>query len=203
MALFPSVIPWTLVLTQVMTAGLAVVPGRWAHLFRKCLQVQVLCGWEREQRTQRSRLPLPVGSGSLEEEEEKKNPFALFKKVEEESENLHRIRGHSIPSSDVPSRMHTLTYSAKICMGGWSRSFQILVMPYSQLNGYYTDGLEQAPRLTKKRRHIIQTWLHYSVENAFSFKRQYLEYFFTFDCYELRRRPHMAFQSQGKWYLYV
>lgn len=80
MALFPSVIPWTLVLTQVMTAGLAVVPGRWAHLFRKCLQVQVLCGWEREQRTQRSRLPLPVGSGSLEEEEEKKNPFALFKK---------------------------------------------------------------------------------------------------------------------------
>ena len=47
MALFPSVIPWTLVLTQVMTAGLAVVPGRWAHLFRKCLQVQVLCGWAR------------------------------------------------------------------------------------------------------------------------------------------------------------
>lgn len=31
--------PELLVLTQVMTAGLAVVPGRCSHLFRKCLQV--------------------------------------------------------------------------------------------------------------------------------------------------------------------
>lgn len=53
-----------------------------------------------------------------------KKSLCTLQKVEEESENVHRIRGHSIPSSDVPSRMHTLTYSAKICMGGWSRSFQ-------------------------------------------------------------------------------
>lgn len=82
MALFPSVIPWTLVLTQVMTAGLAVVPGRWGHLFRKCLQVQVLCGWERARGG-----PRGVGYHFLlgpalwkEEEEEKKNLFALVKK---------------------------------------------------------------------------------------------------------------------------
>lgn len=89
MALFPSVIPWTLVLTQVMTAGLAVVPGRWGHLFRKCLQVQVLCGWERARGG-----PRGVGYHFLlgpalwkEEEEKKKKSLCTRQKVEEE--NVH------------------------------------------------------------------------------------------------------------------
>lgn len=88
MALFPSVIPWTLVLTQVMTAGLAVVPGRWGHLFRKCLQVQVLCGWERARGG-----PRGVGYHFLlgpalwkEEEEKKKKSLCTRQKVEE---NVH------------------------------------------------------------------------------------------------------------------
>lgn len=52
----------------------------------------------------------------------------------------------------------------------------ILVMPYSQLKGYHTDGLEQAPRFTKKRRHIIQP--DYTIQlKAPLTKRQYRGYF--------------------------
>ncbi len=80
--------------------------------------------WVGESRgTQRSRLPLPVGSGSL-RRRKKKNPFALFRRLWRKARTFAISGAAGIPSSDVLSRMHTLTYSAKICMGGWSRSFQ-------------------------------------------------------------------------------
>lgn len=114
--------------------------------------------WVGESRGPRGlRLPLPVGSGSLRGQKKKKiyiYPSAL-QKAEEESENVHRIRGHSTPS-DALSHMHTLTYSAKICMGGWSRSFQSWWCHTANSKGYHPDGLEQTHCLTKKRRHIIQ-----------------------------------------------
>lgn len=83
----------------------------------------------REQGTQGSRLTLLVWVW-LSEEKKEVYPFALFpkkkkkKKAEEESKSVHRVKGHSTPPSDVLSHMHTLTYSAKICMEGWCRSFQ-------------------------------------------------------------------------------
>lgn len=93
MALFPSVIPWTLVLTQVMTAGLAVVPGRWAHLFRKCLQVQVLCGWERAGGPKGQGYHFWLGLALWGRRREKKKSPCTLQKAEEESENVHKIRG--------------------------------------------------------------------------------------------------------------
>lgn len=134
MALFPSVIPWTLVLTQVMTAGLAVVPGRWAHLFRKCLQVQVLCGWERAEDPRGLGNHFSLGLALLRRKKTNSPPLRSSEKSwggkRERSQDRGREGegGRSIPSSNVPSRMHTLTYSTKLCMrwvgGGWSRSIQ-------------------------------------------------------------------------------
>ena len=143
MALFPSVIPWTLVLTQVMTAGLAVVPGRWGHLFRKCLQVQVLCGWERAGGTQRCRLPLPVGSGSLKRRRRKKKSLCTRQKAEEENV---RVEG---PQRSFFRR--ALTFSAKICMGGWSRSCQSWWCQTANSKGYHTPtALNKLPASRKR-----------------------------------------------------
>lgn len=201
MALFPSVIPWTLVLTQVMTAGLAVVPGRWGHLFRKCLQVQVLCGWERARGG-----PRGVGYHFLlgpalwkEEEEKKKNLFALVKKWRRRTFTL---RGLSAPSSDVLS----LTYSAKICMGGWSRSFQSWWCQTATSKGYHTDGIEQTPCLTKKEKTHNTARLHGLVENAFNAATVLLVFVF-FHIWQLWTLRVIAqtwpFSRRGKWYLYV
>lgn len=162
MALFPSVIPWTLVLTQVMTAGLAVVPGRWAHLFRKCLQVQVLCGWERARGTQRPCLPFPFGSGSLRRQKKKREHLpSHFSKIGEGKQECSRSGANvllRLPSYFFCPLTCTCEHSAKICMGGWSRS--ILVMPRSQLKSSCTDCLEQAPSLVKKEKTRNTAWLH-------------------------------------------
>lgn len=202
MALFPSVIPWTLVLTQVMTAGLAVVPGRWGHLFRKCLQVQVLCGWERARGgTQRCRLPLPVGSGSLKRRRRKKKKISLHSSKSGGGERS-RWWGLSAPSSDVLS----LTYSAKICMGGWSRSFQSWWCQTANSKGYHTDGIEQTPCLTKKEKTHNTAWLHGLVENAFNAATVLLVFVF-FHIWQLWTLRVIAqtwpFSRRGKWYLYV
>lgn len=110
-------IPWTLVLTQVMTAGLAVVPGRWTHLFRKCLQVQVLWGRGTGQGTQKARLPLPVKWKETGSDgwgvKEKKKPFPSSKKKKKEGKKDHRVRSHSFLSSTSQpfplSRVHKHT----------------------------------------------------------------------------------------------
>lgn len=110
-----------------------------------------VCGG-REQGTQRSRLPLPVGSGSL---RKKKNPLALIKKLRRKAITF-TIRDHSTPFSASSLNMHTLTHSAKICMVGWSRSIQYWCWHAANSKGYHTKGLVQALRFRKKRRHIIQ-----------------------------------------------
>lgn len=93
---------------------------------------------------------------SWEDKKEKKNSLLTFRKAEKESKNVHDQgqKYSSVSYFFFCPLTCTCEHSAKICMGGWSRS--ILVMPRSQLKSYHTDGLEQAPSLTKKRRHIIQ-----------------------------------------------
>lgn len=110
--------------------------------------------WVGESRgTQRSRLPLPVGFGSL---RRKKKILCTLQKAERKCKSVHRSRGHSNPSSEMLSHMHTLNIQCQDLHGRVEQVISILVMPHSQLKGYHADGLEQAPRLTKKRRHIIQ-----------------------------------------------
>lgn len=92
----------------------------------------------REQGTQRSRLPLPVGSGSL---RRKKKSLCTCQKAEDESENDQG------PPSDVLSQHAHINTQ---CQDLHGRVEQV------NSNGYHTKGLEQAPRLRKKRRHIIQ-----------------------------------------------
>ncbi len=154
MALFPSVIPWTLVLTQVMTAGLAVVPGRWAHLFRKCLQVQVLCGWERAGGPRGLGYHFLLGLALW--EEEKKKSLCTLQKAVEESENVRDQWGRRYSFFRRALSHAHINIQCQDLHGRVEQVISILVMPYSQLTGYHTDSLEQAPRLTKKRRHIIQ-----------------------------------------------
>lgn len=143
MALFPSVFPWTLVLTQVMTAGLAVVPGRWAHLFRK-MPAGTGVLWVGESRGPR-RLGYHIQLG-LALWEEKKNPFALVKKPRTKARTIRGLL------QTCSLNMHTLTHSAKICMVGWSRSIQSWFWHTANSNGYHTKDLEQAPRLRKKEK---------------------------------------------------
>lgn len=144
-------------------------------------------------RTQRSRLPLPVGSGSL--ERKKQNSFALFKKLRRKSVFTGSGATDSIPSSDVLSRMHTLTYSAKIRMRGRSRSFQSWWC-------HTADSKVTTPTASKTHN---TAWLHCYVENAFNeatvlivLVRSHLTAMNS-RCH----RPNVAFRSQGKWYLYV
>lgn len=162
MALFPSVIPWTLVLTQVMTAGLAVVPGRWAHLFRKCLQVQVLCRWERAGGDPRGLGYIsPFGSGSLEKKEKKKTkknlPFALHKKRRRRAK-MFTIGGQRTPSSLLLllARVHSWTFSAKMCTEGQSRSILVLLQKLPHRKPWSSSQ-------PQRRRHIVHRY-----ENTFS-----------------------------------
>lgn len=151
MALFPSVIPWTLVLTQVMTAGLAVVPVRWAHLFRKCLQVQVLCGWERAQGDPRGRgYDLSFGL-ALRWKKEKKNPFALVKKLRRKV----RTWGRSVPSSGGALSQHAhVNIECQDLHGRVEQVISIQVMSNSQTQRLPHRWTSSPPH--EKRRHVIQ-----------------------------------------------
>lgn len=86
----------------------------------------------------------------------KKNSFlSTLQKAEEESENV-RDQG---PQYSFFRRALSHAHINIQCQDLHGRVEQVVsipVMPYSQLKGYHTDDLEQAPRLTKKRRHIIQ-----------------------------------------------
>lgn len=90
------------------------------------------------------------------QEEEEKNPFALFRRLR------RKVRTFMISGATKYSFFRCALSHAHIniqCQDLHGRVEQvilILVMPYSQLIGYHTDSLEQAPRLTRKRRHIIQ-----------------------------------------------
>lgn len=117
----------------------------------------------------------------------KKNSPCTLQKAEEENESVHKIggRGHSIPSSDVPSHMHTLTYSVKLWMGGggqgglgWRRSFQILVKPcYSQ----HKRGPHRWPRTSSPASRKKDA--RYKPITPLSWKRQSTSS--TRSCYEL------------------
>lgn len=104
----------------------------------------------------------------------------LFKKAEEESESVHRIRGRRTAPSDVPSHMHTWPYSAKTCTEV-ERVVSILPTPRSV--GYPTDGLEQAPSPAINRRHATQPQCTVQLKMP-STKRQCLENSFVHN-YEL------------------
>lgn len=131
MALFPSVIPWTLVLTQVMTAGLAVVPGRWAHLFRKCLQVQVLCGWERAGDPEVLGYHFLLGLALWEEKKKKKIPLRSSKSWGGKRERS-QDQGPQYSFRRALSHAH-INIQCQDLHGRVEQVISILVMPYSQL----------------------------------------------------------------------
>lgn len=151
--------------------------------------------------TQRCRLPLPVGSGSLKRRRRKKKKISLHSSKSGGGERS-RWWGLSAPSSDVLS----LTYSAKICMGGWSRSFQSWWCQTATSKGYHTDGIEQTPCLTKKEKTHNTARLHGLVENAFNAATVLLVFVF-FHIWQLWTLRVIAqtwpFSRRGKWYLYV
>lgn len=147
MALFPSVIPWTLVLTQVMTAGLAVVPGRGAHLFRKCLQVQVLCGWERAGDPEVS-VTTSCWVWLSKNKKEKKTSVALVKKLR---------RKKFTGSGGVPlffrlTRSHAHVNKHLHGGGGQFQSWWC-----SRLKGYHADSLQQAHEESEDTKYSLIT----------------------------------------------
>lgn len=155
----------------------------------------------REQGTQRSSLPLPVGSGSL---REKKNPLHSSKKKKnwggERERSQDRGSQFSFFSCALP-HAH-ISIQCQDLHGRVNRVSSNLVMPqYSQHKGYHTDGLEQIPHLMIKRWHKIQP--HYTVQSKTPLtRRQYGDYLYWFVLWTVCHRPNVALQSQGKWYLY-
>ena len=93
--------------------------------------------------TQRCRLPLPVGSGSLKRRRRKKKSLCTRQKAEEENV---RVEG---PQRSFFRR--ALTFSAKICMGGWSRSCQSWWCQTANSKGYHTPtALNKLPASRKR-----------------------------------------------------
>lgn len=212
-------IPWTLVLTQVMTAGLAVVPGRCTHLFRKCLQVQVLWGRGTGQGTQKARLPLPVewketGSDGWGVKGKGGEPFPLIEKKKRKEKKddrvrslsflsstsqtfpLSRVHKHMAPGSTEEGRTRCVTDPAGSIQPTHARVTTLVVL---------TKLHHTSRRKKKKRRYIllfksfICRCLHISsktVARARSFTWQQL-----WTLLSVSLDSNMALGSREKWYL--
>lgn len=78
-------------------------------------------------------------------EEEKKNPFALVKRLRRKERT---IGGHTL--------LQIQTYSAKICMRGWRTSFQSRWCHTANSSVTAQMALNKLPTSRKKRRHRMQ-----------------------------------------------
>lgn len=191
MALFPSVIPWTLFLTQVYDSWFSSgTPGRWATPVQKnACRLQVLVGWEQGGRswwkgggTQRSGCSascwvcLPL--------RRKENSFALVKKKKQKKKEGRRGVLSSPPAVRVflyrhgNTHTHTLTHSAMICMvaGGvrvvkrWdpgaNKRPTLRVWPHQGLRkGFPASGIVKFRR-RRERKHVTLPLQRY-FESAF------------------------------------